>query len=86
MARVSDFVTASRAAAKKILDGLQELDGLNDELTANGGQAWLTADAFEGANADVDAAKVVAVVSTTRGELEAVMGQGHRTNLFKVYP
>lgn len=83
--RKSGFVSDVRQVAAKFVQVREELKGLNDELTANGGGAWLTAEAFEDDNADLNAGNVTDLVSTTQGALETFMAT-HATNIYKVHP
>jgi len=81
MSRKQDYVTLTRYNATRLLEAIDALDAMERELTYNGGSGWLDAEAFEGSNSDLDANKVVAVVSTTKNALITLLNAGHGTNL-----
>lgn len=76
------FITESRIAARKIVQGINELKALQREWDAldYGNQL----EDGEGDNAGIAAADVGAVVHATQSALEGVLTAGHATNLHKI--
>lgn len=84
-ARASDFVTELRQATTAMIDDLDKLRALRREWDAVGYSGTITAaGGFEGANADIDEAKLASVF-TTLAALETLLAAGHATNLYGVH-
>lgn len=81
--QISDHVTMVRQNARKILDGVEELDNLKAEWDALGLSGTLTEDTFQGENEGLAEADIAGVY-TTHAALKALFAQGHATNLYKV--
>jgi hypothetical protein len=82
MSRQQYFVTESRIAARKIVQGINELKALQREWDAlNYGDNLANG---EGDNVGIAAADVGAVVHATQSALETLLSAGHATNLHKI--
>lgn len=82
MAKNSDFITRARQAASAVLAALDTLDGIRLEWDSLY-NTIITADDFDGTNAEIDLATLTAEM-TTQAALDGLMDAGHRTNLLKV--
>ena len=81
-AKNSDFITRARQAASAVLAALDTLDGIRLEWDSLY-NAVITADDFDGTNAEIDLTILTAEM-TTQAALDALMDAGNRTNLLKV--
>lgn len=85
----SNIVSQYRAAVVATLDAFARCRDLELQIASQGGAAAVsTGDAFAGSNADLDAAKFAALV-TSRAALEAVVsanGNAHYTQLMRARP
>jgi hypothetical protein len=82
MSREQDFITAARAANRKVWEGVNELKALQREWNAL--DYATTLDAGEGENAGISGAEVGAVVFATADALETTLNAGHATNMAKL--
>lgn len=90
----SDHITRTRQATNKLLDALNELRALKLEWDAldlgnkidDGDRkaSTPTLGDFEGANSHLTKAEIGAVTGTTLAAIEALLKQGHATNLYKI--
>lgn len=92
----SDFITKTRDAATKLLESIDELRALDKQRAAldlgtaldNGTRSEIDNDDiqfgdFQGANMGVTKNDILNV-TTTLNAIEALLSQGHATNLYKV--
>ena len=70
MANPSNFVTTYRQATIRWLEALEDLQALRQEYDALGYSTVMPPEAFEGANADIVQADLVAAV----GSIQAIAG------------
>lgn len=83
MAREQDYITAARAAARKLWQGIHELLALQSEWNAL--DYGNTLDAGQGDNLGIVAAAVGSAVFDTANEAKLRLLQtGHATNLAKL--
>jgi hypothetical protein len=78
-AQKSDHVTKVRQAATRLMDVIKELNGLRVDWDALGLSAELTNDDCQG-NIVAD----ISAVYTSHAAINALLAQGHNTNLTKV--
>lgn len=82
MSREQDFITAARAANRKVWEGINELKVLQREWNAL--DYGTTLDEGEGENAGITAVEVGAVVFATADALETTLNAGHATNMARL--
>jgi len=82
--RPSDFVSQTRDLATTLLQTINGLDALRKEWDGMNYLDTLPPEAFEGANSDVTKDEIAAVIGTTLDALNALLDEGHATNLYNV--
>lgn len=78
-ARESDFITRARAAARKIWDGENELELLQNEYNAQ--DYGTTLNTGTGENEGITKTQVGAAVFATADAVRTLFNTGHATNL-----
>jgi hypothetical protein len=81
MARQSDFISATRAVSNRLIDAVNEARALRREWDSLDYGNTITEEAFTGDNAELDI-DAIAAFFTSIDALEAVLAQGHATNLY----
>lgn len=77
--RQQAYITEVRTAAQKVWDGINELKALQAEWNALDYSTTLAPG--DNQNTGITAAQIGSVVFDTANALEALLGQGHATNL-----
>lgn len=80
----SDFITKTRQATTSLIEANAELNVLLSEWNALDLINEITDEDFTGDNAGLTTAELAAVIGTTLSAINALMAQGHATNLYKI--
>ena len=78
------FVEAARTQAANLILTIQKMQALKDKMTALDLANTLNQEDIGGDNEGVLVADVVAVLGTTLTALNALLAEGHATNLHKI--
>lgn len=84
MARQSDFVTLVRQHDAALIGVLDALNALRREWDSAGYSGTMPPEAFEGSNSDVTEAEIAAVIGTTLDAINALLAEGHGSNLYAI--